>query len=43
MQTAWSDGQWFEATFDAVRLVSLVYPSVYPTKMDDTEKKDWRG
>lgn len=24
-------------------MVSLVYPSVYPTKVDGNENKDWRG
>ena len=24
-------------------MVSLVYPTVYPTKLDGNESKDWRG
>ena len=40
---SWSDGQWFEATFALEPMVSLVYPSVYPTEVDGNESKDWRG
>lgn len=31
------------ATFGLQPMVSLVFPSVYPTKMEGCESKDWRG
>lgn len=39
----WVDGQWFEATLALRPMVSLVYPSVYPVKVDGGESKDWCG
>ena len=43
MLAGWSGGQWFEATFALQPMVSLVYPSVYPTKVDGSESKGWCG
>jgi len=40
---SWSVGLWFEATFAVEPLVSLVYPNVYPTKVDCSESEGWRG
>ena len=34
---------WCEAADVGFPMPSLVYPNVYPAKVDDSEAKDWRG
>lgn len=34
---------WCEAADFGLPMASLVYPSVYPTKVDGSESKEWRG
>jgi len=43
MRTGWSGGQWFEVTSTLQPMVSLVYPNVYPAKVDGSEGENWRG
>ena len=43
MQEVRSDVQWLEDTCSLEPTVSLVYPSVYPAKVDGGEIEDGRG
>jgi hypothetical protein len=36
-------GRWFEAKITRRPIVGLVYPGVYPRKVDGSESKDGRG